>query len=248
MRITINTPGIHHLALRTTDLSRARRFYLDTLGFPLALEGPNVFLFLAGSTAIAIRGPEALTPAGDVFDPFRVGLDHVALACEEEGELGRVAAALTRAAIDHTGLRTDPALGRRYVAFKDPDRIAWELYMAPNQAVAAVQAWFDAIRDKRLDDVPLAPKVVFQGPLGPELRGADAVRGFLRGLLPVVRGVRVLQHLSQGDYVGTRAELETIHGVVPVFDWFHVSNDRILEVRPFYDPRPLVEGAARVPS
>jgi len=63
-------------------------------------------------------------------DPFRVGLDHVALACSEEVELERVAAALSKAGVENTGVKTDPTLNKRYVAFKDPDRIAWEFYMA----------------------------------------------------------------------------------------------------------------------
>lgn len=240
MRIGINTTGIHHVALRSTDLPRSRRFYLDTLGFPLALEGPNAFLFLAGATAVEVRGPEALTPEDDVFSPFRTGLDHVALACEDERELDRVASALSRAGIDQTGIRTDAALDRRYVAFRDPDRIGWELYMAPNFAVGAVQAYFDGLRQSRVDRIPFAPGVVYQGPLGPELRGADAVRQFLRSTVAVIREVRVLQHLSQGAYVGTHFELDTIYGVIPGFDWFHVVNDQIFEVRRFYDPRPIV--------
>jgi hypothetical protein len=40
------------------------------LEFPVVLEAPGLFLFLAGATAIAVRGPEAQTPAGDVFTPF----------------------------------------------------------------------------------------------------------------------------------------------------------------------------------
>ncbi|MDQ3685265.1 MAG: VOC family protein [Acidobacteriota bacterium] len=92
------------------------------------MEDP-IFIFLAGSTAIAIRSPEANSPQGDVFNPFRVGLDHVALACEDEGELQRVASALSEASVENTGVKTDEVLGKRYVAFKDPDRIAWELYM-----------------------------------------------------------------------------------------------------------------------
>lgn len=124
------TPGIHHLALRVSDYARARRFYVDTLGFPVALEVPNLCIFLAGGTPIAIRGPDADTPAGDRFNPFRVGLDHVALTCTDPGELHRVARALADAGVENTGVKTDPALGKDYVAFKDPDRIAWEFYMA----------------------------------------------------------------------------------------------------------------------
>jgi catechol 2,3-dioxygenase-like lactoylglutathione lyase family enzyme len=129
MTIDIKTPGIHHLALRSADLERSRRFYAEILGFQVVLEAPNIFIFLAGSSAVAVRGPEAGTPQGDVFSPFRVGLDHVALACTDESELERVALALSGADVENTGAKLDEVLGKRYVAFKDPDRIAWEFYM-----------------------------------------------------------------------------------------------------------------------
>ena len=130
MGIDFKTPGIHHIALRSADLARSKRFYAQTLGFPVILEVENLFVFLAGSTAVGVRGPEAATPKGETFNPFRVGLDHVALACSEEVELERVAAALSKAGVENTGVKTDPTLNKRYVAFKDPDRIAWEFYMA----------------------------------------------------------------------------------------------------------------------
>src|SRR5687768_11553782 len=130
MTINIKTAGVHHVALRATNLERSKRFYTETLGFKVALEGPNIFLFFAGATAFGVRGPEADTKADDVFSPFRVGLDHVALACDDESELARVAAALSESGVENTGVKLDETLGKRYVAFKDPDRIAWELYMA----------------------------------------------------------------------------------------------------------------------
>jgi catechol 2,3-dioxygenase-like lactoylglutathione lyase family enzyme len=130
MSISVKTSGVHHVTLRSTDLQRSRRFYVETLGFPVALEAPNLVVTLAGSTAIVLRGPDAQTPAGDVFSPFRVGLDHVALTCADETELQRVAGALSKAGVENTGVKIDPTLGKKYIAFKDPDRIAWELYMA----------------------------------------------------------------------------------------------------------------------
>ena len=129
MKIDIKTPGVHHIALRSSDFLRSKRFYAVTLGFPLILERENLFIFLAGSTAIGVRGPEAATPKGDVFNPFRVGLDHLALACTEAAELERVAVALSAAGVGNTGVKLDPTLNKQYVAFKDPDGIAWELYM-----------------------------------------------------------------------------------------------------------------------
>ena len=130
MAIDIKTPGIHHITLRVTDFERSKRFYGGTLGFPVAVEVPNLIVFLVGATAVVIRGPATGTPPGDVFNPFRVGLDHVALGCADEAELERVASALSKAGVESTGVKLDETLGKRYVAFKDPDRIAWEFYMA----------------------------------------------------------------------------------------------------------------------
>jgi glyoxylase I family protein len=240
MPITMTTTGVHHVALRSTDLARSRRFYAETLGFPIVLDTPAIFLFLAGQTAIAVRGPEMETPDKDVFSPFRAGLDHLALACGDEHELQRVAVALAAANVDNTGIKLDPTLNRRYVAFKDPDRIAWELYMAPNANVAAVSRYFDGLQRKNLDEAPFAADIRFEGPLGPPLHGADAVRDFLRGVFPMLTGIRVQQMLSDGDQVAVRFELDTVYGVIPAFDWFRLVDGAIAETRPYYDPRPMV--------
>jgi len=129
MGIEIHTPGVHHVTLRVSDLPRAKRFYTETLGFPVLMETPNLVLFQAGGTAVGLRGPTEQMPPGDAFNPNRVGIDHIALACADEAELRRVATALADAGVENTGTKTDETFGKRYVAFKDPDRIAWEFYM-----------------------------------------------------------------------------------------------------------------------
>ena len=125
----INTPGVHHITLRTSDYQRAKQFYIDDLGFEVILEKPNLFIFFAGGTAVAIRGPEASTPSNDQFNPFRVGLDHVALGCTDEEDLEKFAAKLNSLQVENTGIKVDETLGKKYIAFKDPDRISWEYYM-----------------------------------------------------------------------------------------------------------------------
>ena len=102
--IAMKTTGVHHLAIRSTNLERSKRFYVETLGYELRFEAPYMFVFRAGVTRIGVRGPEEQTPADDVFSPFRAGLDHVALACVDEAELERVAGAFTAAGIENTGL------------------------------------------------------------------------------------------------------------------------------------------------
>lgn len=133
LKIDIKTRGVHHILLRSANLGLSRHFYLETLGFPPVLAEEDIFLFRAGGTVVGVRGPEERTPEADVFDPFRVGLDHMALACDEEEELVRVADALTQAGVENTGIKLDETLNQKYVAFKDPDGIKWELYMATEQ-------------------------------------------------------------------------------------------------------------------
>lgn len=163
MTIAPQTTGVHHLAMRSGDLTRAREFYGSTLGFPIVLETWDSFVALAGGTLLVVRSPESRTPApstgsrashstgsgisrassrdaADRFDPLCVGLSHVALACDDETELERVARALEAAQVPSTGLRFDALLRRRYVAFRDPDGIAWQFYMAFSHAEVVCSA------------------------------------------------------------------------------------------------------------
>jgi len=130
MPIQMKTSGVHHVSLRVSDLDRAKKFYCDTLGFKHLMDADNLCLFLAGGTPFGLRGPTADMPKGDKFNPFRIGVDHIALACTDASELKRVADALAAAGIENTGAKHDETLDKDYVAFKDPDRIAWEFYMA----------------------------------------------------------------------------------------------------------------------
>ena len=129
MSIGLQTPGIHHISLRSANLQRSRQFYAETLGFPILVEGLDFYVVAVGSCVIGVKGPDAKTPPQDIFNPFRVGLDHAALSCPNEQELQRVAKALSDAGIENTGVKVDDVLNKTYVAFKDPDRISWEFYL-----------------------------------------------------------------------------------------------------------------------
>ncbi len=128
MPINPKTTGAHHIALRCTDMEVTKKFYRDTLGFTLALDTPDIIGLLAGPVIVAFKKADAET-SKDVFNPFNIGLDHIALACETEEELQRVAKELTIAGVENTGVKLDETLQKNYVAFKDPDRIQWEFYM-----------------------------------------------------------------------------------------------------------------------
>ena len=130
MHIALQTTGVDHVTLRSADLARAHGFYGERLGLPIVLETWDSFVALAGSTALVIRGQESRAPSSDASRSRRVGVDRIALGCESQAELERVAAALVAANVPSTRLRADPVLQRRYVAFTDPDGTTWEVCMA----------------------------------------------------------------------------------------------------------------------
>jgi len=103
--MNIQTPGLHHLALRVSDLERAKDFYINKLGFQKILEQPGLCIILAGSTPIGLRGPDEQTPTGDSFDPHRIGLDHLAVGCESRDHLEAIANALNKHQIENTGIK-----------------------------------------------------------------------------------------------------------------------------------------------
>lgn len=130
MSISPKTPGIHHIALRCSDMNQTKDFYKNTLGLSLVLDTPDLIGFIAGNVIVVFKKAAPVHSADTTFTPFNIGLDHIALACENEDELDRVAKGLSAAGIENTGVKTDETLPKKYVAFKDPDRIQWEFYMA----------------------------------------------------------------------------------------------------------------------
>ena len=125
--------GLAHIGLRVTDLARARHFYVDILGFEPLLEFPDLLICNAYSSTIAFRGNATQTHADDRFDPYRVGLDHVALGVPSANELEEMKRQLDFAGVPNNGVEQETMMPIRYISFYDPDGIAWELYEIPKQ-------------------------------------------------------------------------------------------------------------------
>ena len=126
--MTLNANGLSHLGLRVTDLARAKRFYVDTLGGQLVREIDGAVLINVYGMLIGLYGADKRSPRYDRFDPFRVGLDHLALAVEDTGLLEDLQRDLDAAGVRNHGVEEDPEAHDKYISFYDPDGIAWELY------------------------------------------------------------------------------------------------------------------------
>jgi catechol 2,3-dioxygenase-like lactoylglutathione lyase family enzyme len=129
--MNLNANGLSHLGLRVTDLARAKRFYVDTLGCQLVREVDGAMLVNVYGTLFALYGDD-LHSSKDHFDPFRVGLDHIALAIEDSSILEDLKRELDAAGVRNNGVEEDLETHDKYISFYDPDGIAWELYSVSN--------------------------------------------------------------------------------------------------------------------
>ena len=65
----------------------------------------------------------------DRFNEFRIGLDHLAFSAPSEEALHAFAARLLAAGVETQGVEKY-FTGNLYVAFRDPDNIQWEYWLA----------------------------------------------------------------------------------------------------------------------
>ena len=119
----------HHIAIISSDYSRAKEFYIDKLGFTLEKEfyrpANNDYLRMLrlGETVIELFiRPDA--PAR-VNNPEAMGLRHLAFRVED---IEPAVKWLNDMGIETEPVREDPYNGGRFTFFKDPDGLPLELH------------------------------------------------------------------------------------------------------------------------
>ncbi len=91
-------------------------------------------------------------------------------------------------------------------------------------------------------NVHFASDVTFLGPLtnGP-ITGEVQVKAFLLKVSAGVKAARVKRQVIDGEFACVIADLVTKEGnVVPFCEFFRIVDARIAEIRPYFDPRPLI--------
>jgi glyoxylase I family protein len=135
----IPTGDIHHLRLTVTDVERSRQFYTSLLGFEVAAESPppddpsaeEVFKILFGGVVLIrgnlLMGLRPMAPAGDRFDPDRVGLDHLSFGVASRDDLEHAVRVLDERGVPHGEITTLASFGIDVLPFFDPDGVQLEL-------------------------------------------------------------------------------------------------------------------------
>ena len=136
--------SIHHVRMAVTDVARSTAFYTDVLGFQVAVAEPPppddehydaLVDSLQGGVILMHQGmffglrpvDDERAAAGDRFDPFRVGLDHLSFSVPSRADLDAAVTLLDERGVEHGPIRELAPIGVCFLAFFDPDGIALEL-------------------------------------------------------------------------------------------------------------------------
>jgi glyoxylase I family protein len=124
--------GIHHVAVIAEDYAVSKRFYTETLGFPIIAEhfraereSWKLDLALPGGAQLELFSFPGAPPRPGY--PEACGLRHLAFAVED---VEAAKARLEENGVAVEPIRVDETTGRRFSFFKDPDGLPLEIYEA----------------------------------------------------------------------------------------------------------------------
>ena len=128
-------PTITHVALTVSDLKRSVPWYRALFGSEPVIDedtGPfrHVVWLLGGQTLVGLH-QFARPSSSEAFTETRPGLDHLAFACANRGELEEWEARLGELGVTSGGI-VDAPYGSG-LSFRDPDNIALEFFAPPSQ-------------------------------------------------------------------------------------------------------------------
>jgi hypothetical protein len=109
------------------------------------------------------------------------------------------------------------------------------------QVLRVVQTYIDAVRRNDAGSLPLHPEITFEGPLG----RYEGIGAFVQGLadfVPVLNGIKVLHLTADDDTCAAVLEIDSIFGAIPFLEYFEVKEGKIVSIRAYYDPRPVLDG------
>jgi len=111
---------------------------------------------------------------------------------------------------------------------------------------SAVELYFKGLETGDVSQIPLAEKVRFVGPTLPDgVQGEDEVRALLANVAAGLKTIVVPRILVDGEHSCAPFEFVFADDSMPSLagvDCFRVVEGKIIEVQPFYDPRPMLGG------
>ena len=108
--------------------------------------------------------------------------------------------------------------------------------------IKVVEQYINALKQKDLSIAPFAEEINFENPISGKDTGAENFRAYLTGFLPAMNDMKIIQHISEGEYIVTHWEIDGIFGIIPILEKFRVQDGKITEAFGYFDPRPVLGG------
>jgi hypothetical protein len=112
------------------------------------------------------------------------------------------------------------------------------------EVIRVVETYIDAVRRNDAVSLPLRDDVVFESPLG-RYEGLAAFRKGLADFFRILKSIEVVRLTADDDTCAAVLNIDTIFGMIPFLEYFHVRDGQIVSIRVYYDPRPILEGISR---
>ncbi|MHC0061341.1 SMU1112c/YaeR family gloxylase I-like metalloprotein [Nostoc sp. UIC 10890] len=126
----MKTTGIHHVAIICSDYERSKKFYVETLGFPIIEE---TFRAERNSYKLDLRIGESAqielfsfpNPPQRFSSPEACGLRHLAFKVDD---IEKTVDYLKSQGVETENIRIDEITSKKFTFFKDPDNLPLEIY------------------------------------------------------------------------------------------------------------------------
>jgi SnoaL-like domain len=113
------------------------------------------------------------------------------------------------------------------------------------EVIRIVESYIDGVRNNNIDAVPLHSDVVFEGPIR-SIRGIANFRKGMEEFFSILKSIEVVRLVADDETCVAVLKVDTIFGLVPFCEFLQIAEGRIVFVRAYFDPRPVLEGMSRM--
>jgi predicted ester cyclase len=110
------------------------------------------------------------------------------------------------------------------------------------QVNQVVEKYINAVRRNDASALPLHPDAVCEFPTN-TYRGAAAFHQGLNEFARIMKSIDVIRLIVDGEHCVAIVNIDTIFGPIPFAEHIQVANGRIVSIRGYCDPRPMLSGA-----
>jgi hypothetical protein len=109
------------------------------------------------------------------------------------------------------------------------------------QVKQVVEQYIDAVRHNDASALPLHPDVVCEFPTS-TYRGAASFQKGLDDFSRVMKSIEVIHLVIDGEHCVAILNIDTVFGLIPFAEHIHVVDGKIVSIRGYCDPRPMLGG------